>query len=216
VQTKLAERRTSFARQARGKYLLAGLAACGYCGNNLIGVRRASRAQRAAGEAAEVFTYYQCQSRTNQSRCDYHTRRADDLELAVRNAVSDAFATTSVATGVVPPVDANEARREGLRRRLDALLERRVRGEWTAEQLREQAGQLALEDLQEEEREEFETRRRQDAVRSSEDAATVTSERARLVEQWGNLEFEEHRSLLRALVSRVVVTDDAVRVELAQ
>ncbi|MEI6666029.1 MAG: recombinase family protein [Chloroflexota bacterium] len=216
VQTRLAERRTSFTRQARGEYLLAGLAVCGYCENKLIGVRRASRAQRATGEPAEVFTYYQCQSRTNQSRCDYHTRRADDLESAVRNAISDAFATTSVAPNAVLPPDASEARREGLRRRLDALLERRVRGEWTAEQLRQEAGQLALEDLQEEEREEFEARRRQDAARTSEDATTVVTERARLVEQWGILEFDEHRALLRALVTRVVVMDDAVRVELAQ
>lgn len=210
VQHRLRERRTSFERQPRAEYLLAGLAVCGECGNHLVGVRRRSRARVAEGEAAPVFTYYQCQSRTNQSRCAYHTRRTDELEAtvreALRNAPLDVPSHVSSAVGESSSHGALSARREALRRQLDTLLERWMRGEFTAERFREQAAPLALDDLQEEEREAFEARR-------GHDLAADSSIAARLLAEWDELSFAERRRLLRATVTSVVVADDDVRVE---
>ena len=74
-------------RGRRGKtepFLLSGLVSCGQCGNGMIGVTRRQVWRRKDGERMRgLYRYYQCQSRTNQSRCDYHTWRAADLEEAV-------------------------------------------------------------------------------------------------------------------------------------
>ena len=208
VQRLLETRRTSFDRQPRAAYLLAGLAVCGVCGNTLVGARRRSRA-RSAIEASEdadppVLTSYRCQSRTNQGRCSLPARRAEALEGAVRAALA---AATDLAVPLPPPaVDVSPARREALRRDLDAMIERRMRGQWTAEQFRTLAAPVALEDLQAEERAAFTARGGQVALLAATDLAAG----------WDALPFEERQHQLHALVTRVVVTDDDVRVEFAR
>jgi DNA invertase Pin-like site-specific DNA recombinase len=216
AQELLSERRTSFTRQGRGEYLLTGLATCGYCGNRLIGARRASRARVRPG-AGSVLTYYQCESRANHGQCEYHTRRAAELEAAVRAQLKDAPAGSSR-----PPRrehawrdETAASHREGLRRRLDTLLERRVRGEWTATRLREEAAWLALEDLQAEERADYEERWRSLLEEQADRQATLADVRTRLADRWDTLSFEERRRLLRQVVASITVTDDTLRVTLA-
>jgi len=216
AQDQLANRRTSGGPQQRGEYLLSGIASCGYCGNRLIGVRRTRRA-RSAGDEPAVYTYYQCESRTNQSRCDYHTRRADDLEAIVRERIEQGPPPGAViGAGGEPPDDEAariETRRQGLRRRLDTMIERRTRGEWTAEQLRREGSKLALEDLEAEERVEALLQRREHAHDDARRASALELARRRLVADWGSLPFEERRALLREVVAGVVVTDEDVRVD---
>ena len=66
-------------------YILSGLAYCVQCGNRMGGVTRRQTWRRKDGSRMRgVYRYYQCQSRTNQSWCQYHTWRAADLEEAVR------------------------------------------------------------------------------------------------------------------------------------
>ena len=206
VQRLLEARRTSFERQPRAAYLLAGLAVCGVCGNTLVGTRRRSRA-RSTGEGVEsaVLTSYQCQSRTNQGRCSLRARRAEALEAEVREALA---AATDLAVPLPPPDTTPEpsAHRETLRRDLDAMIERRMRGQWTTDQFRRFAAPVALEDLQAEEAEAFAARGGQMAALAATDLAAA----------WDALPFEERRRQLRALVTRVVVTDDDVRVEFAR
>lgn len=203
VQRLLEARRTSFERQPRAAYLLAGLAVCGVCGNTLVGTRRRSRA-RAAEEGAEpaVLTSYHCQSRTNQGRCTLRARRAEALEAEVR---AELAAALDLAVPLPPPDTTPEpsAHRETLRRDLDAMIERRMRGEWTVEQFHRLAALVALEDLQAEEAEAFAARGGQMAALTATDLAAA----------WDTLSFEDRRRQLRALVTRVVVTDDDVRVE---
>jgi site-specific DNA recombinase len=217
VQERLAARRTSGGPQQRGEYLLSGLATCGYCGNRLIGVRRMRKAR--GEDASVVYTYYQCESRTNQSRCDYHTRRTDELEAIVRERLEQGPPSGDTAGGPseLPAEEAArlEAKRLGLRRRLDTLVERRVRGEWTAERLRTEAASVALEDLQAEERlDAFAERGRtlqDDSLRSP----ALEASWRRLVQEWDALSFDERRMLLREVVTSIVVTDEDVRVEFA-
>ncbi|MFA7296363.1 MAG: recombinase family protein [Dehalococcoidia bacterium] len=205
VQRLLEARRTSFERQPRAAYLLAGLAVCGVCGNTLVGTRRRSRARTEAGAEPEVLTSYQCQSRTNQGRCSLRARRAEALESEVRAALA---AAPDLAVPLPPPDTTPEpsAHRETLRRELDAMIERRMRGQWTADQFRQLAAPVALEDLQAEEAEAFAARGGQMAALTAIDLAAA----------WDALPFEDRRRQLRALVTRVVVTDDDVRVEFAR
>lgn len=89
VQDRMAQRRSSPMARTAGDFLLAGLLACGECGNHMIGVtRRQSWRRKGDGSAHTViYRYYQCQSRTNQGICRYHTRRAEQLEASLREAL---------------------------------------------------------------------------------------------------------------------------------
>jgi hypothetical protein len=94
-------------------------------------------------------------------------------------------------------------------------LERRVRGEWTATRLREEAAWLALEDLQAEERADYEERWRSLLEEQADRQATLADVRTRLADRWDTLSFEERRRLLRQVVASITVTDDTLRVTLA-
>ena len=65
-------------------FVLSGLAYCIQCGNRVIGVTHRQTWRRKDGQRMQgIYRYYQCQSRANQSLCQYHTWRAQDLEEAV-------------------------------------------------------------------------------------------------------------------------------------
>ena len=71
-------------------YLLSGLLVCGGCGAKMIGVKRRQGWDRKDGtKMAKSYQYYQCGSRTNQSRCGYHSRRASELEFEVVTQLED-------------------------------------------------------------------------------------------------------------------------------
>src|SRR5439155_27340633 len=75
------------------------IAVCGYCGNKLIGVTRKQTWKRRNGDnVTNSYRYYQCESRTNQSICGYHTRRAQELEAELRAALASADQPTAVQT----------------------------------------------------------------------------------------------------------------------
>lgn len=217
AQERLAQRRTSGGPQGRTQYLLSGLARCGYCGNSLIGVRRVRRGGRSE-EPPVVYTYYQCESRTNQSRCAYHTRRAPDLEAIVRERIREGRPpgmTSEEHTAVDEDLGRLRSRRDGIRRQLDGLLERHARGEWTIDRLRAEASSLALEDLAAEERAEALAARRQASLDGKRREAHLERQRRRLAREWDDVPFEERRDLLREVVTSIVVTDEDVRVEFA-
>jgi DNA invertase Pin-like site-specific DNA recombinase len=67
-------------------YLLSGLLICGSCGGKMIGVKRRQGWKRKDGtKMTKAYQYYQCGSRTNQSRCGYHSRQASEIESEVIN-----------------------------------------------------------------------------------------------------------------------------------
>jgi site-specific DNA recombinase len=196
VLRRMTSRRTAPATQERREYLLSGLVRCGYCGSPMIGARR-------PGEGTEVieYSYYRCQSATNEGRCAYHTRRAEALEAEVVEALARDGAHTPVSSQ--PRREpGHEARHAALDRTLDHMLERRVTGQWTDADLVRRAAPIVLEQLSLEAAEAVE---RTDPV-DPDDART------RLVDEWDGLRFEERRALLQHAVAEIVVTDDAVRV----
>ena len=217
VQTQLASRRTSFTRQERAQYLLAGIASCGHCGGHLIGARRTRRSRLPDGPTT-VHRYYQCEARANQGRCAYHTRHANALESLVRDQIATAAPDGDAASDglLSEEIRRIETRRDGLRRRLEALLERRASGEWSAERLREEASALAVEDLQAEEEADLLVRRRDDAASIERRQEALAAVRARLIHDWTTLPTAELHRLLREVVTAVVVTDEGVSVRLAR
>ena len=78
----------SYSQHRRGNqqqpYLLSGLATCAECGNKMIGVtRRQAWSNKNGQRMRNTYRYYLCQSRANQSLCQYHSWRASELEQVV-------------------------------------------------------------------------------------------------------------------------------------
>ena len=234
AQQRLDSRRTAGGEPRRHRYLLAGRARCGYCQNRLIGITRATRAGHRA--------YYQCESRTNRSICDYHTRRAEDLESEVHRVLLAAqpdherasddpsarepalreggpSAVLPQALPPAPPVldDAGragvEARRAALRRDLERLLDRGTHGQLTGGQLRERGAAVAAEDLELERREAAAAARRELLADAAQRGQLLAAAHQRLAKDWQTLPFETRRALLHEVVQEIIVTDHAIEVQ---
>ena len=227
VQDCLMARRSSYSTPHTSPFLLSGLAYCSYCGNKMIGVsRRQSWKRQKDGSVAEAsYRYYQCQSRTNQSVCDYHTRRADDLENEVRRNISAlelGAGQTFRQAGDQEAVLA-EARDEcrDLRRRL-ALLDKRLerhmdaaaRGRLSREKLQSLGIALAMERLDTEARLSATERRIEEQTSVAARRRAQEEALLRLCDRWDSLDFPSRRSLLRDVIDRVVVADDGIKVQL--
>lgn len=232
VQERMSQRRTApggSRRTADGAprepFILSGLAYCGECGNRMIGISRRQKWKRRTdgSEASALYRYYQCESRTNQSRCEYHTRRAEDLEQQVRDAIVQGAAQPPVLrAGDESAVRAEiEEQCAQLRSRL-ALLDRRIEANLDAassgrilrDRLRSEGTALARDRLAlEAELIEAEAR-----LRRQSDARERQRRRARDLDdigsKWEALRPEQRRALLRDVVDRVIVSDDAVQVQL--
>lgn len=221
VQDRLNARRTSYNPRVTSQFLLSGLALCGYCGNKLIGVSRRQAWKRQSGERVEnSYRYYQCESRTNQSVCNYHTRRAGDLESDVHAAIAGVLASPPPE----PVADdrarlADEREREKLRsrartidRRLERYVEAAAKGRLSAERLRAlglsaAADRLAVEDAIESADRRLADASDADARRAARDV-TLTS----LQSSWETMPFAERRAALRDAIAAITVTDDAVTI----
>jgi hypothetical protein len=202
--------------------LLAGIVQCGHCGNKMIGVsRRQSWKRRSGSEGKASYRYYQCESRTNQSMCDYHTQRADELEDKVRNQLAspDGAATPNFAGNEAQVMAEWEEKAERLRLRLRAI-DRRMedqfsaaaKGRVTHEQLQNLSMKSAAQRLELEEELEDIERRISDQANASERVRARQKALAALLDGWSALGLSEKQSLLREVVDRVVVQDDGIQV----
>jgi site-specific DNA recombinase len=223
VQERLDSRRPELGKRQASLFLLSGLAYCGYCGNKMIGVSRRQRWQRSDGsERGAEYRYYQCESRTNRSLCDYHTRRAAALEEDVRQAIlgqgqssPPALPRAGDEAAVLAEAQATSRRLRSRLRRLDRRLEQHLdavtRGRLSRERfdslsLALGAEQLALEDsLAEAER--YAHQQASAAERDKRHERAL----ARLRSEWDRLPGPQRQVLLRELLERVVVRDDAIR-----
>jgi site-specific DNA recombinase len=220
VQDRLNARRTSYQPRVTSQFLLSGIVQCGYCGNKLIGVSRKQSWRRRSGERVEnSYRYYQCESRTNQSVCSYHTRRADVLEADVREAVARAIADGATKPHAVVPVADAERERERLTarlrrvdRRIGTYVDAASHGTLTKDKMRRlsvkaASDRLALEDALEA------VERRASANGNGAEAPSLIAAR-QLVDGWDGMKFAARQSALREAVERIIVTDDNVAVEL--
>jgi site-specific DNA recombinase len=225
AQDCLTARRSSYSPRQASPFLLSGLVYCGHCGNKMIGVSRRQtwKRQKDGTQAEASYRYYQCESRTNQGLCDYHTRRAEELEKEVQGILAGldvksgrTFPQAGDETAVL--AEAQEGCRQ-LRRRLaqlDKQLEQYVdaaaRGRLSREKMKVLNLDLAAERL------ELEERLIEAEHRAQERASLAAHHRAqeqsvgRLVDSWDSLDFSRRRSMLRDVVDRIVVKDDGVKV----
>ncbi len=220
VQERLDERRPKSVAREASRFLLSGMAYCGYCGNKMIGVTRRQRWQRKSdGEMrTAVYRYYQCESRTNRSLCDYHTRRAEALEDEVReelvNGRTPILDAVSGAESVGVEAQGKQLRDKMRRldRRLEQYLDAAVIGRIDEERLRSLGLELANEQLAAEEA--LAERQRQAHQQATEAERREHRRDAlnRCREKWNELAFAERYDLLRGLLERVVVRDDGIEV----
>jgi site-specific DNA recombinase len=225
VQDRLSARRTSQSPRVSSQFLLSGLAHCGQCGNKLIGVSRKQAWKRRSGEqVSNSYRYYQCESRTNQSVCSYHTRRADDLESQVRAVLSETFAagnTFPQAGDQAAVLAEQEQERERLRsrlrsidRRLEGYVDSAARGRLSTEKMRKLSVAAAGDRLAVEDTLEAVDRRISEHVDATERKRVRERDVARLLDQWEELPFGERHSGLRDAISRITVADDTIKISL--
>jgi site-specific DNA recombinase len=224
VQDRLNARRTSYSPRVTSQFLLSGLARCGYCGNKLIGVSRKQAWSRQNGERVEnSYRYYQCESRTNQSVCSYHTRRADALEEEVRKLLARTIEERGFPNGAEDDdrsLEDDERERTKIEARLRAIdkrIERYVdvaaRGRLSKDRMHALSivaatDRLALEDA-------YESIERRTAQRNNGgDGRARADDMLRALGAWTDLPFNDRQIALRDAVTEITVTDDAVTIAL--
>jgi DNA invertase Pin-like site-specific DNA recombinase len=224
TQERLESRRGSRAPRNVVPFLLSGLVFCGRCGNRMIGVSRRQRWTRRSdgGESEGQYRYYQCESRTNQSLCEYNTQRAAELEEAVRQELwrlqdSDepgVEGNARVKLDVVQERDKIKARLARLDRSVEAQFVALLRGEADVTDVRGEAAALASEGAKLGDRMyELEQRSNQQATALQ---RVKDRQRAigRLCDEGETLSFEEARNLLRDVVQSVTVAGEQLDVRL--
>ena len=210
AQQKMTQRRTPRISHPWESFLLSGLAYCSNCGNRMIGVSRRQGWRRKDGSRSlGHYRYYQCQSRTNQGMCNYHTWRSDALERAVLDKLRDALEQGKiqlVPAGAAPQQRSDADRNvKRLERQFLKALEASAAGIISLERLRP-----IFEEL--------------DAHRSVLEgsllpqdpgvAALALGDPSLILQGWDSMGKDTQSYLIRALVSRVSVEDDSVDVTL--
>ena len=179
-------------------FLLSGVLYCAYCGNKMMGVTRRQSWKRKDGRRArQVYKYYQCQSRNNQSLCGYHTWRAPLLESTVYSQLKYALPAKAAELGDGARKDEVQALREtavrNAERRFVQATKRAARADIKLSVLGEYLSEL-------------DAARR--AAKGDVDPADVES----VLAGWDSLDLEARRSFLTEHVARIDVRDDSVEV----
>ena len=183
-------------------FLLSGLAYCSYCGNKMMGVTRRQSWRRKDGHRArQVYRYYQCQSRNNQSMCGYHTWRAPLLESVALGQLKYALSAPPVRGEPVeaqpPRAESAQAEREaGVRnaeRRFLRAMRRAARGDITVGGLGRYLDGL-------------------DAARRAAGSPRGSQNIQETLDGWDSLDLEARRAFLTEHLARIVVEDDTVQV----
>ena len=224
VQERLTERRTNYSPRKVTGFLLSGLLTCCYCGNRLIGVSRKQSWTRQGDGSEQVasYRYYQCESRTNQGICSYHTRRVDELEQAVRQQLTGTepqqLASAGDDNAVIAQWQAEAKRLNGriqqIDKRLNRSLDDATAGKLTKEKLRSQGLALAEERLGVEAEVHDAEWRSEHYASAAERRRTRNAALQLLVADWDTLDLTKHQQLLRELIDDIHVTDDEVRIAL--
>jgi DNA invertase Pin-like site-specific DNA recombinase len=218
VQTRLDERKPSNAARTVSPFLLTGFTFCGYCGNKMIGVTRKQKWKRSDGsERTAQYRYYQCESRTNRSLCDYHTQRAEKLE---KKVYQELYASSLPSNGngrSHDPAAAISRLRDKVRRldkRLEQYLDAAAGGTLNADRLQSAAVAIATEQMQLEERLVEAHRAAHEHAGEEERRRMLEKTLRRLRQEWDELPFADKQELLRDTVERITVRDDEIQIAL--
>ena len=208
AQQKMTRMKTKRVSRAPEPFLLSGLAFCAFCGNKMLGVSRRQGWRRKDGSSAVGhYRYYQCQSRTNQGMCRYHTWRSEALEEYVLEQVRDALESGKTR---LQPVDyqPNAKAAKGvklLETQFLRTLERAASGAISLKHLR-----LGLEEIDAQR----EALKKDSAPHPDLTDAIAGGDASRLLSNWDSLDRDAIGHIIRAMVSRVSVGDDSDHVML--
>lgn len=218
VQIRLDERKPSSAARQVSPFLLSGFTFCGYCGNKMIGVTRKQKWKRGDGtERTAQYRYYQCESRTNRSLCDYHTKRAEDLETEVYQALYAASLPANGNGHSRDPEAAITRLRDRVRRldkRLEQYMDAAAGGTLNPEKLQTAAVAIATEQMQLEDRLSEANRAAHQHAGEEERRKGIEKTLRRLREEWDELPFIEKQELMRDAIERITVRDDEIQLGL--
>jgi hypothetical protein len=222
AQSKLEERKPRRKNGQAEPYALSGLVYCGYCNNRMVGVtRKQTWTRRKDGSKKEKqYRYYQCQSRTNQSVCQYHTHRSDLLESNVLTFLSNRAPELETMREKRPPsaaaIQRERMRLEAARARADRKLRHLLRlvstGKLAYQRFKETGDKLIAE-----------RRAAQDAIRRASAARPAglaasgqqTAEAIRgLVSGWTGMDTSARRAVLGGLIEKIIVFDDRTDIHL--
>ena len=208
AQQKMTRMKTKRVSRAPEPFLLSGLAFCAFCGNKMLGVSRRQGWRRKDGSSAVGhYRYYQCQSRTNQGMCRYHTWRSEALEEYVLEQVRDALESGKTR---LQPVDYQPNAKAAksvklLETQFLRTLERAASGAISLKHLR-----LGLEEIDAQR----EALKKDSAPHPDLTDAIAGGDASRLLSNWDSLDRDAIGHIIRAMVSRVSVGDDSDNVML--
>jgi hypothetical protein len=204
--------------------LLSGLARCGNCGNRMIGVSRkqAWTRRRDGSEQVASYRYYQCESRTNQGICAYHTRRAEELEETVKERLIEldpSELADDTADGAETTHWKDEAKRLNdrltqLDRRFSRSLGDAASEKLTRDKLRTERLHVAEERLKLEEELRDARWRAEHYDSATERRRTRQAVLNLIVGKWEDLGLAEKQQLLREIIDHISVTDTEIDVVL--
>jgi site-specific DNA recombinase len=223
AQDRMSRRRTAGGPKSVNNFLLSGLAYCGYCNNRLIGVsRRQSWHRQGDGTTVQAeYRYYQCETRTNQSMCDYHTHRALEFEEEVRSGIEDELRRQIEAPDDHGDADVEEELRalknrlRALDRRLEQLLDAGSDGRIPADEVRQLSVEVAQQQLTlEQSVADVERRARLRENQGARRAAREELMRLVAAEHWAGIDFAQRQQFLQQVLHRAVAYDNALQISL--
>ncbi len=199
-------------------FLVSGIVYCGHCGNKMTGMNRSqSWTNKKSGiKRTGAYRYYQCQSKTNQSFCEYNTRKADDLEGEVvaelrrlnqpgeREKLIKQPSNLAVAQVQQPQL---RKMQKYLERKFRGYLDDSAKGTITIEQLRELGGDAVRERRLVEQRLNLIWAEARGEITAEQRREYTFSDLDKLLKQFDSLNLAAKRSLMRYVVERVIVHD---------
>jgi site-specific DNA recombinase len=222
VQERLTSRASHRGHTVKTPFLLAGMVYCGRCNNKMTGMNRSqtwTRKKSGIKHSGE-YRYYQCQSRTNQSFCQYNTHKSDDLEASVKADLQRLSRPENREKLISNPQHISDPQVseqphlkkviKSFERRFRTYLDKAANGEITIDELRELGGDVVRE-----------RRLVEDRLNRiwSEARGEITAEQRRgytfrdlddLLARWDSLNFQAKRLLMRNVIDRIIVRDDHI------
>ena len=210
TQEKMAQRKTTRVSHPSKPFLLSGFAYCASCGNRMIGVsRRQGWSRKDGSQIVGQYRYYQCQSRTNQGMCRYHTWRSEVLERKVLDqakvALEKGDAKLLLSTAAFQRMPNGEKNGERLDAQFLKALESAAAGVTSLERLR-----FAIEEV-DDQREALMGRVSSEGPLAE---AIASADQSSLLRSWDSLDKDTVGYVLRSLISHVSVSDDSVELTL--
>lgn len=215
------------ARPVTKEFSLSGFVLCGYCGNTMIGVtRKRNWLRQGDGEQVQgLYRYYQCQSRTNQNTCRYHTRSESELEAMFLEAVEEfsknpeTIQRRQSSNGETPEIEEKRIERllEGVHRRQRSKIRMGAQGLISHAQLRAEMATLESEEraiLRRMLR--IESRKPQKTSRNGTRATAARQALAEGAKGWPTMGSSQRQIFLNDYIDSIIVHDDGVEVRLVE